>query len=131
MLMGGIGKDNDVFNDVWKSTFSFHDVASVARSCNLQVPAAGVGLTCFPNGNGGCTADSPGSPPGVTPSASSGLSGAMIAGIVFGVVIVVALVALVYRYKTKKQGEGMLPSFGGSKSTSSEHFILGTTSTDV
>ena len=119
-LMGGdLATDDDYStyaNDVWKSTFSFHDVAAVSQYCGVPVPAAGVGLTCFPNGNGGCTADSPGTPPGVMPSTSSGLSGAMIAAIVFGVVLVVVLLALFYRFKTKKQGEGMLPSFGGSKS---------------
>ena len=117
-LMGGdmaISDDvSEYGNDVWKSTFSFHDTAAVSQYCNVQVPSAGVGLTCFPDGSGGCTSDSPGSVPGT--STTSGLSGAMIAAIVFGVIVVLLVAVLLWRYKTKAPHEPLLPFFGNSKS---------------
>lgn len=119
-LMGGDLATDDDFstyaNDVWKSTFSFHDTAAVSQYCNVPVPSAGVGLTCFPNGAGGCTSDSPGGLPGSS-SSSSGMSGAMIAAIVFGVLVVVIVLYLLYRYKTKAPHESLLPMFGGSRSS--------------
>ena len=120
-MMGGdeaLDDDNSEYgNDVWKSTFSFHDTAAVSQYCNVQVPSAGVGLTCFPNGQGGCTSDSTGSMPGTSTSTSS-VSGAMIAAIVFGVIVVVIVAYLLYRYKTKQPHESLLPKFGGGgKST--------------
>ena len=37
-------------NDVWKSTMSYKDAATVATACGLtSVSACGVGLRCFPN----------------------------------------------------------------------------------
>ena len=128
-LMGGdLATDDDssqYSNDVWKSTFSFHDTAAVSQYCNVQVPAAGVGLTCFPDGAGGCTSDSPGGVPG-TSSSSSGVSGAVIAAIVFGIVVVVLVAYLLYRYKTKAPHESLLPMFGSSKpaeAAQTEQFI--------
>ena len=36
------------FNDVYKSSFSFLDTANVSTACNIDIPACGVGLTCWP-----------------------------------------------------------------------------------
>jgi len=35
-------------NDVWRSQFSFNDIASMSRLCKLTVPICGVGLFCLP-----------------------------------------------------------------------------------
>ena len=135
-LMGGDLATDDEYstysNDVWKSTFSFHDADAVARYCNVQVPAAGVGLTCFPDGQGGCTSDSPGTPPGTSLSSSSGVSGAMVAAIVFGVVVVVLVLGLLYRYKTKAPHEPLIPFFGAKKPNEgqTEQFVTGSTASD-
>ena len=121
-LMGGdLAITDDVSeygNDVWRSTFSFHDAAAVSQACNVPVPSAGVGLLCFPDGAGGCTSDSPGSAPG---SSSSGVSGATIAAIVFGIVVVLLVAVLLYRYKTKAPHEPLLPFFGGAKASEGAH----------
>jgi len=37
-----------VFNDVWRSTTSFHDINAIAARCNVPVPSCGVGLKCLP-----------------------------------------------------------------------------------
>jgi len=37
------------YNDIFWSTFSFHDIAAVARNCKVTVPASGIiGLRCSP-----------------------------------------------------------------------------------
>jgi len=131
-LMGGDLATDDDFstygNDVWKSTFSFHDAAAVSQACNVAVPSAGVGLTCFPDGSGGCTSDSTSGVPGS--ASSSGVSGAMVAAIIFGVLVVLLVGYLLYRYKTKAAHESLLPCFGRSKpadSAATEQFVTGGT----
>ena len=38
-------------NDVWRSSFSFHDLTALSKSCNVPIPACGTGLTCLPGPN--------------------------------------------------------------------------------
>ena len=45
------------WNDVWRSSISFDDVDAVARTCNVQPPACGVGLRCFPSADTVVAAD--------------------------------------------------------------------------
>ena len=40
------------YNDVYRSSFSFLDTAKVRAACNINIPACGVGLTCWPNAPG-------------------------------------------------------------------------------
>ena len=40
------------FNDVYRSSFSFNDLSMVARACQVNMPACGPGLTCWPNAPG-------------------------------------------------------------------------------
>ena len=42
------GVEYQAFNDVWKSSISFTAAATVAANCNLNVPACGVGVQCWP-----------------------------------------------------------------------------------
>ena len=42
------GVQYQAYNDVWKSSLSFTSAATVASSCNLTVPACGVGVQCWP-----------------------------------------------------------------------------------
>ena len=57
-IMGGefgvnqtINQQRFPFNDVWRSSFSFNDPASLARLCGLPVPVCGPGLRCLPGTN--------------------------------------------------------------------------------
>ena len=36
------------YNDWWKSTISFNNIAQVASACGLKQPTCGIGLGCFP-----------------------------------------------------------------------------------
>jgi len=36
------------FNDVWRSTISFNDLAAVYSSCGITAPSCGLGLRCWP-----------------------------------------------------------------------------------
>jgi len=38
-------------NDVWRSTYSFNDPATISRMCNVSQPICGIGLVCLPGSN--------------------------------------------------------------------------------
>ena len=44
--------DAALYNDVYRSSFSFRDVNKVRAACNINIPACGVGLTCWPGLDG-------------------------------------------------------------------------------
>ena len=37
-----------MYQDVWRSTISFHDLPAVERACGITIPACGTGLRCWP-----------------------------------------------------------------------------------
>ena len=37
-----------LYNDVYRSSISFRDTARVRAACNINIPACGVGMTCWP-----------------------------------------------------------------------------------
>ena len=111
-LMGGdlaLSDDESTYgNDVWRSTFSFHDLPAVANNCKLSQPAA-VGLRCWP-GNDGCSAASSGG----SSSASSGLSAAGIVGIVAAVLVVAVVGFFGWRYWQRRQAQMAGVLLGGT-----------------
>jgi len=53
---GDVGVNNGTaprtpVNDVWRSSFSLNDAASLSRMCNVPVPICGPGLRCLPGAN--------------------------------------------------------------------------------
>ena len=48
LVLGGYDDQGTYYNDVWRSQVSFDDYTSVARICNVTIPACGPGLTCLP-----------------------------------------------------------------------------------
>ena len=122
-LMGGdLGLDDEQYaNDVWRSTFSFHDHTAVAQFCHIDVPSDGVGLRCWPGEDGGCASSA------VSGSSSgAALSGAVIAAIVIAVVAVVVLGLFAYQYCKKKAalgGGGLLAAYTKSDAAGSEAFL--------
>ena len=59
-VMGGRSSEGgslQQYNDVWRSSITFHDVDAIARTCNVVPPACGVGLRCFPSGDTVVAAD--------------------------------------------------------------------------
>ena len=36
------------YNDVWRSSFAFSNIAAVSAACGVSIPACGAGLTCWP-----------------------------------------------------------------------------------
>ena len=44
--------DTRVFNDVYRSSISFKNPQTVRAACNINVPACGVGMTCWPGAAG-------------------------------------------------------------------------------
>ena len=102
-LMGGdlMTPNPDAYaNDIWRSTFSFHDLPAVATNCKLTLPAAGAGLRCWP-GNDGCA----GASVSGSGSASSGLSAAGIVGIVAMVLVVAVGGFFGWRYWQRRQAQ--------------------------
>ena len=120
-LMGGdLAVDDDVSryaNDVWRSTFSFHDHAAVSQYCHVDVPSDGVGLRCWPGES--CSSS----------AGTSGLSGAAIAGIVCAVLAVAVIGFLGWRYLGKRAamgGGGLLASHGKTSDAVGSESFLGT-----
>lgn len=92
VVMAGGGNDRDI----WRSSFSFDDVNSVASACGLRVPTCGTGLHCWPGSstNPACCPSNNQPQPQPQPtesSSSSSLGGGAIAGIVIGSVVGAAL----------------------------------------
>jgi len=49
VLGGRASASNTVqYNDVYRSSFSFNDLGKVALACQVNIPACGPGLTCWP-----------------------------------------------------------------------------------
>ena len=44
---GGRGFVN-IFQDMWKSTISFHDLPAISKACGITIPSCGTGLRCWP-----------------------------------------------------------------------------------
>ena len=45
---GALWTTGQVFNDFWRSSFSFENLTAVTAACGVRVPACGPGLTCWP-----------------------------------------------------------------------------------
>ena len=126
-LMGGDLAITDDYserygNDVWRSTFSFHDLPTVASNCKLSVPGAGVGLRCWPSEDG-CDAGSGGSG---SSSASSGLGAIAIVGIVVAVLVVLVAGYFGWRYYQKQQAQKAEVLLGSGGSSLPSDTFLGT-----
>ena len=52
--------DKGLARDVWRSSFSFDDLAAVERNCGVKVNSCGVGLQCIPGGWCPCHPHGPG-----------------------------------------------------------------------
>jgi len=127
IVSGGVGVDvQSVLQDVWRSTTTFSDLASVARLCGTTVPECGVGLKCWP-GPGtvlasdgsfvSCDACPVSGLNGGGSSSSSSNNGLVIALVVFVLLFVAAAVAAGFYYRKAKQMGG-----GGPAAFSSDHF---------
>ena len=99
-VMGGNNNGNR-YNDVWKSVWSFNNLADTASRCHVSIPACGSGLQCLPSsGNTLVSTNSSAvycdSCPFST-STSSAASGTVMAVIVVLVIVsVLSLLALCY-----------------------------------
>jgi len=51
-VMGGAASNGALYDDVWKSVWSFEDLTTTAQRCKLTIPACGVGLKCWPTAPG-------------------------------------------------------------------------------
>ena len=56
VIGGDVGVNNSTLprtpvNDVWRSSFSLNDPASLSRMCNVSIPICGPGLRCLPGAN--------------------------------------------------------------------------------
>jgi hypothetical protein len=127
IVSGGTGVDvQTVLQDVWRSTTSFNDLASVGRLCGISVPSCGVGLKCWP-GQGtvlasdgsfvSCDACPMGGLNGGGSSSSSSNNGLVIALVVFVLLFVAAALVAGFLYRKMKQMGG-----GGPPTFSSDHF---------
>lgn len=121
------------FNDVWRSSISFHDIDAVSRACNVAVPSCGVGLRCYPDSNTQVAADgsyvSCQACPHSSAAASSAVSPVAIALAVFVVLFVLAAGALVYVLRRGASGAaaGAAPTWWQKGATNGHDALIGGT----
>lgn len=146
-LVVGSGVQNDagvysMFNDVWRSSISFDDLAAVSTACGVEIPACGVGLRCWPGaetvvGTDGsfvsCAACPHASLAGMMPVTASdnGDSVTTVVMVAMIVVSVVLLAALWWLYnKMHAAGVNVFGGAGSSSKSEKETELLGSGSTD-
>ena len=134
-VVAGRSTGNYQYNDVWRSSLSFHDIPAISRACNVPIPACGVGLRCYPNNGTVVAADgsyvSCDACPHSVGGAAGGVSAVVIALAVFVVLFVAtagALVWVVRRGAKAAGGAGGVASWWqkGSTTTSNDALIGGT-----
>ena len=127
-----------VFNDVWRSTMSFDDVATVAEACGVEIPACGVGLRCWPGAETVVATDGSFVSCAACPhpslrqpvASTSSTSVTTIVMVAFILVSVALLAALVWLWR-KAQAAGFDPMTGLSTASkdSKDIALLGSTET--
>ena len=110
-----------VFQDMWRSTISFHDLPAVAKACGITIPDCGTGLRCWPGADTVKATDGSYVSCTACPHASASSSGASTA-VVAVMVVFIALSAVlaagcVYLWNKVKSAAGQEPLWG-AKSTS-------------
>ena len=123
------------FNDVWRSSLSFHDIDAISKACNVAIPSCGVGLRCYPDAGTVVAADgsyvSCDACPHSSTSASSGVSPIAIALAVFVVLFVITAGALTFVLRRQVGAAGgAAPSWwqksAGSAGSANDALIGGT-----
>ena len=120
----GVGNDQTVVQDVWRSTISFNNPTDVARVCGLTVPSCGIGLKCWPGAGTvkatdgsyiSCDACPYGA--GAGSSGSSANMGLIVALVVF-ILLFLAAAGAAFFFFRKSKG----PAAGGPAQFSTDHF---------
>jgi len=114
-VMGG-EKDGYRYEDIWKSTWSFNNVAETAARCKLTIPDCGVGLKCWPSDKGTMMAtDRSGVYCNACPynygSTSTAASSTTVVAflVVFIIAFLIALLLLGYTYYKLREGGAASP----------------------
>ena len=121
------------FNDVWRSSISFHDIDAVSKACNVAIPSCGVGLRCYPDSGTTVAADgswvSCAACPHSSGSASSAVSPVAIALAVFVVLFVLTAGALVVvlRRRGAAGAAGGVPSWWQKSGGGGNDSLIGAT----
>ena len=103
-VMGGLsGEGGGILDDMWKSLWTFNDVAKTAAQCRISVPSCGAGLKCLPNtGNTLVASDGSGVYCDSCPYTFSGQTAAQTVVVAFLVVFIILFIitvlALIYTY---------------------------------
>ena len=100
------------FNDVWKSSISFHDINDVSKACNVPIPSCGVGLRCYPNAGTVVAADGSyvscdACPHSTSSASSSGVPPVVVALVVFVLLFVATAGALLYVLRRRGAAGGI------------------------
>ena len=119
------------YNDVWRSSLSFHDIDAVSKACNVPVPSCGVGLRCYPDAGTVVAADGSyvacDACPHSSGSASSTVSPVVIALAVFVVLFVLTAAALVIVLRRRSASGGGAPTWWQKSAASSDESLIGAT----
>ena len=133
-VVAGRSTGGSQYNDVWRSSLSFHDIAGISKACNVPIPSCGVGLRCYPNNGTVVAADGSYVYCDACPHTTTGVSGSAVSPVVIALAVFVVLFVLTAGalvYVVRRAGAAAAGAAGGAaswwqKSSSADTLIGGT-----